>query len=177
MIFAPQSEIEREMNSLLSKALAHVFSKVEIKQGTGPAKAAFREEIHRTRDEIMKQIECQQIIRTMAEWLESQVKPATEEMWKAKREAVQARQGYEDATEKLRTELERAKAEFAALDPMTKRMRVWADSIDKVLPFKVEDERRTVYATDQVIRSRGLVMAALAGMTSVGAPPKQEDAQ
>lgn len=170
-------DLKREMVGLLDEAIANSFESIKVARETGPARAALRAEIVRTRDKITKHPAYGELARKLAAWVDGMVEVERMRLDWERQQLV--KQGIEqrECAERLRRQVDEMKAEFAESDPATKRMQVWAATIDKVLPFKVEDGRLTVYGTDQVIRSRGLVMAALAGMTSVGAPPKQEDAQ
>lgn len=82
---------------------------------------------------------------------------------KAEEDYVSAKNDYENAIRKYN--------EIIAADPVQRRMSAFISQIDSVLPIS-----RNASA-EQALRSRGLVLAALAGMKSVGSKFNAETEQ
>jgi len=175
--------IDPKFHELLDNAVTESFANIkipekpsrlgasEIKQG----RLELRREVISTRDAIAKHPAFKQMVAIAHEWLAAQVEPERERLRIAQEEH---REHVAKAFEKLdnsEAKYQKLMAEFADADPVTKRMQAWADTIDEVLPLIEGQQHKNGYTFDQAIRSRGLVMAALAGMTSVGAPSTKEE--
>jgi hypothetical protein len=164
--------INTELIRLLDNAITESLAGIQVKAETGEVRAKLRSEIISTREAIARHPAFKQMVDIALEWLVARVQPERERLQLAEQEhkaeiakALKHVDGFE-------ADYELKKAEFAAADPSTRRMQVWADAVDRVLPLP--EGHKNGYTFDQVIRSRGLVMAALAGMTSVGAPLTKE---
>jgi hypothetical protein len=168
-----KDSINTEMNRLLDNAITESLAGIKVKPETGEVRAKLRSEIISTREAIARHPAFKQMVDIAIEWFVAQVQPERERLQIAEQKhkaeiakALKHVDGFE-------ADYELKKAEFAAADPATRRMQVWADAIDRVLPLP--EGHKNGYTFDQAIRSRGLVMAALAGMTSVGTPIVKEE--
>jgi hypothetical protein len=165
--------INIEMIKLLDSALTESLANIKIHPETPELRAKLRSEIVNTRDAIAKHPAFKQLVDIALEWLVAQVEPERTRLQLAEQKHKNEIAIALKHVDSFEADYELKKAEFAAADPATRRMRVWADAIDRVLPLP--EGHKNGYTFDQAIRSRGLVMAALAGMTSVGAPIVKEE--
>jgi hypothetical protein len=168
-----KDSINTEMNKLLDNAITESLAGIQVKAETGEVRAKLRSEIISTREAIARHPAFKQMVDIAIEWFVAQVQPERERLQIAEqrnKDEIAIALKHVDSFE---ADYELKKAEFAAADLATKRMQVWADAIDRVLPLP--EGHKNGYTFDQAIRSRGLVMAALAGMTSVGAPIVKEE--
>jgi len=164
--------INIEMIKLLDSALTESLANIKIHPETPELRAKLRSEIVNTRDAIAKHPAFKQMVDIAIEWFVARVQPERERLQIAEQEHKDGKAKALMHMDRFEATYELKKAEFAAADPSTRRMQVWADAVDRVLPLP--EGHKNGYTFDQVIRSRGLVMAALAGMTSVGALPTKE---
>ena len=163
-----KESINTEMNRLLDNAITESLAGIQVKAETGEVRAKLRSEIISTREAIARHPAYKQMVEIALEWLVARVQPERERLQIAEQ---RNKDNIADALkqfDEFKADYELKKAKFAAADPATRRMQVWADAIDRVLPLP--EGHKNGYTFDQAIRSRGLVMAALAGMTSVGYP-------
>ena len=65
---------------------------------------------------------------------------------------------------------------LAEMDPKTAAFIYVTDAIERILPMPEGNGHRDEMLRQQVIRSRGIVMSASLGMTSIGAKPDQPNA-
>ena len=159
---------------LLHSAITESLAGIQVKPETPELRARLRSEIINTRDAIAKHSAFEQMVDVAIESLDAQVQSERKNLQiSEQRNRDEIAFAYNRLGE-FKADYELKKAEFAAADPVTKRMQVWADAIDRVLPMP--EGHKNGYTFDQAIRSRGLVMAALAGMTSVGAPLPTKEA-
>ena len=166
--------INTELIRLLDNAITESLAGIKVKPETPELRAKLRSEIISTREAIARHPAFKQMVDIALEWLVARVQPERERLQLAEQEH---REHVAKAFEKLdnsEAKYQKLITEFADADPVTKRMQAWADTIDEVLPLIEGQQHKNGYTFDQAIRSRGLVMAALAGMTSVGAPPTKE---
>ena len=164
--------INTELIRLLDNAITESLAGIKVKPETPELRAKLRSEIISTREAIARHPAFKQMVDIALEWLVARVQPERERLQLAEQEHKDGKAKALMHMDRFEATYELKKAEFAAADPSTRRMQVWADAVDRVLPLP--EGHKNGYTFDQVIRSRGLVMAALAGMTSVGALPTKE---
>ena len=165
--------INIELIRLLDNAITESLAGIKVKPETGEVRAKLRSEIISTREAIARHPAFKQMVDIALEWLVARVQPERERLQIAEQRNKDNIAHALKQLDEFKADYELKKAEFAAADPATRRMQVWADAIDRVLPLP--EGHKNGYTFDQAIRSRGLVMAALAGMTSVGTPIVKEE--
>ena len=136
----------RTKRELVDQAVIDAFGSLDkTSWSLGLERLSVRKEMSALADAVVKQEAWSELIGRLEKEFSKEIADANERL------------------EKARQDLERAKIEFLQSDVRSKRMLTWARYVDDILPTD-----RYNGCTDQTVRSRGLVMAALAGMTSVG---------
>jgi hypothetical protein len=164
-----------QIDRVIRTAVADALEEVVNKPTQNEARRFLRHEIRNFTEAIRDHHAFRNLTDQLLAWLSEQVQV---ERARYREEVSTCRQRWDKSEANLKESAglyEKAIAEWVALDEMTKRMRSWASDIERILPMP--EGRRSEFTFDQVVRSRGLVMAALAGMTSVGSPPPKEDSK
>jgi hypothetical protein len=151
------------LNDLLSKAIRESFCLIAQDKQLHKERAAIRNEIISTRDLITSHPAWQELEAAIRHWIDQRCE-VERRRWK-----LQILNAKADL-ELQKSDFEAERRQFTSADLVTKRMLVLKDSIAEMLPMPHKEFERK-----QVIRSRGLVMSALAGMTSVGGSSDSKD--
>lgn len=159
-----------ELSSLLMQAITESFASISQSRFLRAERSAIRSEIISTHEVIVQHPVWGQLQDAFTRW-------ANERCDLVRRNLESERERYEALSAQLELEAQKRRSDFdaevssfASADLVTKRMLVLKASIDEMLPLPRKD-----WGRDQVIRSRGLVMAALAGMTNVGGSSATQD--
>jgi hypothetical protein len=168
-----RSDLLAKIDRVIRTAVADALESVVNKPTANEERRVLRHEISQVTQAIQKHDAFRNLTDQLLAWLSEQ---AQVERARYLEEVSTCRHRWDRSEANLNESAglyEKAIEEWMALDEMTKRMRSWASDIERILPMP--EGRRSEFTFDQVVRSRGLVMAALAGMTSVGSPPPKED--
>jgi len=159
-----------ELESLLMQAITESFGSIAESKHLQKERAAIRSEIISTRYAIVKHPAWKQLQDAVSRWVDARCDSVRQNLHSERVRYEELCDAAALDAQNRRSDFEAERGAFASADLVTKRMLVLKASIDEMLPMPHKD-----YGREQVIRSRGLVMAALAGMTNVGGSSATQD--
>ena len=159
-----------ELESLLMQAIAESFASIAESKCLQKERAAIRNEIISTRELIVKHPAYKQLQDAVSGLVNARCDRVQQNLESERVRYQKLCDEVELDAQKRWSDFEAEQNAFASADLVTKRMLVLKASIDEMLPMPRKD-----WGREQVIRSRGLVMAALAGMTNVGGSSATHD--